>query len=223
MKKQFRSRFNPISPHLSFSMNITMATIIVDPADPLALHKLIYLNKVQTLKMLLAPYTQHSSTADAAGTDGTHDTHPQKQSQQHHPQINTLDHHLLAPLHLAVMLNRKEAVSLLLKAGANPMARSGTGWTPRQEATSLGDRSLIELFTRHQRKEFSGSFKQKALNLVKQLSNVTVASLCCYLILHIVEVSLTFNVHRLCRIWTSSIFSCNGKSAFLISPCQNNS
>ncbi|KAF9320362.1 Ankyrin repeat domain-containing protein 13C [Podila horticola] len=148
-----------------------MATIIVDPADPLALHKLIYLNKVQTLKMLLAPYTQHSSTADAAGTDGTHDTHPQKQSQQHHPQINTLDHHLLAPLHLAVMLNRKEAVSLLLKAGANPMARSGTGWTPRQEATSLGDRSLIELFTRHQRKEFSGSFKQKALNLVKQLSN----------------------------------------------------
>ncbi|KAG0359391.1 Ankyrin repeat domain-containing protein 13C [Podila minutissima] len=148
-----------------------MAIIIVDPADPLALHKLIYLNKVQTLKMFLAPYAQHSSTADATGADGTHDTHPQKYSQQHHPQINTLDHHLLAPLHLAVMLNRKEAVSLLLKAGANPMARSGTGWTPRQEAISLGDRSLIELLTRHQRKEFSGSFKQKATNLVKQLSN----------------------------------------------------
>ncbi|KAF9325050.1 Ankyrin repeat domain-containing protein 13C [Podila minutissima] len=147
-----------------------MATIIVDPADPLALHKLIYLNKVQTLKMFLAPYAQHSLTADATGADGNHDTHPQKHS-QHHPQINTLDHHLLAPLHLAVMLNRKEAVSLLLKAGANPMARSGTGWTPRQEAISLGDRSLIELLTRHQRKEFSGSFKQKATNLVKQLSN----------------------------------------------------
>lgn len=153
-------------------MNTAMAIIIVDPADPLALHKLIYLNKVQTLKMFLAPYAQHSSTADATGADGTHDTHPQKYSQQHHPQINTLDHHLLAPLHLAVMLNRKEAVSLLLKAGANPMARSGTGWTPRQEAISLGDRSLIELLTRHQRKEFSGSFKQKATNLVKQLSNV---------------------------------------------------
>ncbi|KAF9028945.1 Ankyrin repeat domain-containing protein 13C [Haplosporangium bisporale] len=69
------------------------------------------------------------------------------------------------------MLNRKEAVSLLLKAGANPMVRSGTGWTPRQEATSLGDRDMIELLTRHQRKEFSGSFKHKAMNLVKQLSN----------------------------------------------------
>ncbi|KAG0083764.1 Ankyrin repeat domain-containing protein 13C [Podila epicladia] len=148
-----------------------MATIIVDPADPLALHKLIYLNKVQTLKMFLAPYEQHFSTADATRADGTHDTHPQKNSQQRHPQINTLDHHLLAPLHLAVMLNRKEAVSLLLKAGANPMVRSGTGWTPRQEAISLGDRNIIELLTRHQRKEFSGSFKKKAMNLVKQLSN----------------------------------------------------
>ncbi|KAF9391445.1 Ankyrin repeat domain-containing protein 13C [Podila verticillata] len=148
-----------------------MATITVDPADPLALHKLIYLNKIQTLKMFLAPYTaQHSSTVDVAGADGTHDTCPQKKS-HHHPQINTLDHHLLAPLHLAVMLNRKEAVSLLLKAGANPMVRSGTGWTPRQEATSLGDRDMIELLTRHQRKEFSGSFKHKAMNLVKQLSN----------------------------------------------------
>ncbi|KAF9214977.1 Ankyrin repeat domain-containing protein 13C [Podila verticillata] len=148
-----------------------MATITVDPADPLALHKLIYLNKIQTLKMFLAQHTsQHSSTVDVAGADGTHDTYPQKIS-HHHPQINTLDHHLLAPLHLAVMLNRKEAVSLLLKAGANPMVRSGTGWTPRQEATSLGDRDMIELLTRHQRKEFSGSFKHKAMNLVKQLSN----------------------------------------------------
>lgn len=153
-------------------MITAMATITVDPADPLALHKLIYLNKIQTLKMFLAPYTaQHSSTVDVAGADGTHDTCPQKKS-HHHPQINTLDHHLLAPLHLAVMLNRKEAVSLLLKAGANPMVRSGTGWTPRQEATSLGDRDMIELLTRHQRKEFSGSFKHKAMNLVKQLSNV---------------------------------------------------
>ncbi|KAG0028746.1 Ankyrin repeat domain-containing protein 13C [Podila clonocystis] len=148
-----------------------MTTITVDPADPLALHKLVYLDKVQTLKMFLAPYVQHSSTADATEAEGTHDTNPQKQSQQQHPQINTLDHHLLAPLHLAIMLNRKEAVLILLKAGANPMARSGTGWTPRQEATSRGDRSLIELLTRYQRKEFSGSFKQKAMNLVKQLSN----------------------------------------------------
>lgn len=164
-----------------------MATIAIDPADPLALHKLIYLNKVQTLKMFLAPHTaQHSSTVDAAGADSTHDTYPQKK--YHHPQINTLDHHLLAPLHLAVMLNRREAVSLLLKAGANPMARSGTGWTPRQEATSLGDRDMIELLTRHQRKEFSGSFKHKAMNLVKQLSNVPTFILLFCLDVRIIEV-----------------------------------
>lgn len=63
-------------------------------------------------------------------------------------------------------------VKILLKAGANPLVRSGSGWTPRQEATSLGDREMIELISRYQRKEFSGSFKTKAMNLVKQLSAV---------------------------------------------------
>ncbi|KAG0341031.1 Ankyrin repeat domain-containing protein 13C [Podila humilis] len=162
-----------------------MATIAVDPADPLALHKLVYLNKVQTLKMFLAPYAQRSSQATPSSTNGdanrdAQDWKEEQKEQQYHPHINSLDHHLLAPLHLAVMLHRKEAVSLLLKAGANPMTRSGTGWTPRQEATSLGDRSLIELLTRYQRKEFSGSFKHKAMNLVKQLSNVLCIPLSCF-------------------------------------------
>ncbi|KAG0327836.1 Ankyrin repeat domain-containing protein 13C [Dissophora globulifera] len=150
-----------------------MASIAVDPADPLAIHKLVFLNKPHSLKMLLAPYKHQPKTHPSGASHPAHGQDPPTDSAPPlvHPAINTFDNHLLTPLHLAVMLNRKEMVSLLLKAGANPMARSGSGWTPRQEATSLGDRDLIETLTRHQRREFSGSFKAKAMNLVKQLSN----------------------------------------------------
>ncbi|KAF9430276.1 Ankyrin repeat domain-containing protein 13C [Entomortierella beljakovae] len=149
-----------------------MASIIVDPTDPLALHKLVFLNKVQTLKMHLSPY---KSTADQHDKDKKQEERDDKKqefstSDSFHPSINALDSHLVTPLHLAVMFNRIELVQILLKAGANPIARSGSGWTPRQEATSLGNRELIELLTRYQRKEFSGSFKTKAMKLVKQLS-----------------------------------------------------
>jgi ankyrin repeat protein len=162
-----------------------MASIAVDPTDPMALHKLVYLNKTHTLKMFLAPYksitlattTHHHShnQTKAINGNGTSLEPPSGQREtadHHHPHINSLDLHLHAPLHLAVMLQRKEMVQILLKAGANPLVRSGSGWTPRQEATSLGDREMIELITRCQRKEFSGSFKTKAMNLVKQLSAV---------------------------------------------------
>ncbi|KAF9922937.1 Ankyrin repeat domain-containing protein 13C [Linnemannia zychae] len=156
-----------------------MGSILIDPADPMALHKLIYLNKLQTLKMYLAPYKSitHHKTANngISNANGTTQETQLKSGQKEtastfHPSINLLDPHHHAPLHLAVMLNRKEMVHVLLKAGANPLVRSGSGWTPRQEATSLGDRDMIELITRYQRKEFSGSFKTKAMNLVKQLS-----------------------------------------------------
>ncbi|KAG0202555.1 hypothetical protein BGX33_009586 [Mortierella sp. NVP41] len=162
-----------------------MASIAVDPADPMALHKLVYLNKTHTLKMFLAPYKSITLTThhQTKGTDGhviTEQSENMETAVHYHPHINSLDLHLHAPLHLAVMLNRKEMVPILLKAGANPLVRSGSGWTPRQEATSLGDRELIELITRYQRKEFSGSFKTKAMNLVKQLSTAMpfVSGLC---------------------------------------------
>ncbi|KAG0206123.1 Ankyrin repeat domain-containing protein 13C [Mortierella sp. GBA30] len=166
-----------------------MSTVAIDPQDPWALHKLVFLNKAHTLKMFLAPYrtAHHDHLKDTGHFEEKRESSEKDQYQDinettkagattvmpmpsHHPAINMLDHHLLAPLHLAVMLNRKEMVSILLKAGANPLVRSGSGWTPRQEATSLGDREMIELLTRHQRKEFSGSFKTKAMRLVKQLS-----------------------------------------------------
>ncbi|KAF9897843.1 Ankyrin repeat domain-containing protein 13C [Lobosporangium transversale] len=161
----------------------SMASVAVDPADPLALHKLVFLNKVQTLKMYLTPYKQRQAIDEKqspqqqqhSGNNFEEKGHYNKKDatqQNRHPAINSLDNHLVTPLHLAVMLNRKDMVSILLEAGANPVARSGSGWTPRQEAASLGDRELIEILTRYQRKEFSGSFKTKAMSLVKQLSEL---------------------------------------------------
>ncbi|KAG0271844.1 Ankyrin repeat domain-containing protein 13C [Linnemannia exigua] len=161
-----------------------MAAIAVDPADPMALHKLVFLNKTHTLKMFLAPYKSITpqNHHQHKGNGRPVESQPEQTeiAATYHPHINSLDLHLHAPLHLAVMLNRKDIVQILLKAGANPLVRSGSGWTPRQEATSLGDRAMIELITRYQRKEFSGSFKTKAMNLVKQLSAVLpfVSGLC---------------------------------------------
>ncbi|KAF9165141.1 Ankyrin repeat domain-containing protein 13C [Mortierella sp. AD011] len=149
-----------------------MASITVDPADPLALHKLVFLNKVQTLKMCLAPYKSVEHAKDDKDKDDQQQQSVPDVASTFHPAINALDNHLVTPLHLAVMLNRKEMVLILINAGANPIARSGSGWTPRQEATSLGNRELIEILTRCQRKEFTGSFKTKAMKLVKQLSEV---------------------------------------------------
>jgi len=154
-----------------------MASIAIDPADPLALHKLVFLNKTHTLKMFLAPFkASHAGKGQTHQAQSDNDKHGEQPSPWTiHPAINALDHHLLAPIHLAVMLGRKDMVNILLSAGANPLTRSGSGWTARQEATSLGDRDLIELLVRHQRKALTGSFKDKAMHLVKQLSE---ASMC---------------------------------------------
>ncbi|KAF8924550.1 Ankyrin repeat domain-containing protein 13C [Dissophora ornata] len=152
-------------------------SVNVDPADPLALHKLIFLNQPDTLNQLLAPYAHHIQHLSKSHSDNVAD-HPTDKSRSAaaappslHPAINSLDNHFHTPLHLAVMLNRKDMVPVLLQAGANPITRSGAGWTPRQEAASMGNREMIEIITRYQRKEFSGSFKTKAMNLVKQLSS----------------------------------------------------
>ncbi|KAL6424444.1 hypothetical protein ACFW04_009896 [Cataglyphis niger] len=44
------------------------------------------------------------------------------------------------PLHLAVMLGRKECVQLLLAHGAPVKVKNLAGWSPLAEAISYGDR-----------------------------------------------------------------------------------
>uniref|UniRef100_X1YYW8 Ankyrin repeat domain-containing protein n=1 Tax=Capitella teleta TaxID=283909 RepID=X1YYW8_CAPTE len=53
------------------------------------------------------------------------------------------DVHGNTPLHLAVMLGRKECVHLLLAHGAPVKVKNGQGWSPLAEAISYGDRQTI--------------------------------------------------------------------------------
>ena len=49
------------------------------------------------------------------------------------------------PLTLAIQLDRKECIQLLLDAGCSTLARNKVGWTPFHEAVSLGDRDIIKV------------------------------------------------------------------------------
>ena len=54
------------------------------------------------------------------------------------------DLHGNTPLHLAVMLGRKECVDILLEHQHPVNVKNADGWTPLQEAVSYGDRSTIK-------------------------------------------------------------------------------
>ncbi len=50
------------------------------------------------------------------------------------------------PLTLAISLARKECVSILLASGkTSTLVKNEGGWTPLQEAISLGDRDIIKV------------------------------------------------------------------------------
>ena len=60
-----------------------------------------------------------------------------------------------SPLHVAVMLNKKQALVMLLNAGADPNSVDGDGWTPlhwavhahnKDFAREHGDTPILELF-----------------------------------------------------------------------------
>ncbi|KAJ3413693.1 Ankyrin repeat domain-containing protein 13C [Chytridiales sp. JEL 0842] len=86
-----------------------------------------------------------------------------------HPEINSLcrGH---TPLTLAVCLNRKEMVPILLEAGASTLIKTLDGWSPYQEATSIGDRDLMTMLYRKRRHEMALWFESKGKDLLETLS-----------------------------------------------------
>lgn len=62
--------------------------------------------------------------------------------------INTKDNHGNTPLHLALMLDRRNCVlSLIRNSDCDCVTRNNYGWNPLEEATMLGDMDLIEKLT----------------------------------------------------------------------------
>lgn len=57
---------------------------------------------------------------------------------------NMADSHGNTPLHLACMLGRRTAVDVLLRYGALPSVPNKEGWHAIAEATSFGDRRILE-------------------------------------------------------------------------------
>ncbi|KAJ3087544.1 hypothetical protein HK102_010813 [Quaeritorhiza haematococci] len=116
-------------------------------ADPYVLHKLVFLNDTTKLSDVLQPYSQDNP---APHTDRLYRGQ--------------------TPLTLAITMNRKECVRLLLEAGASTLDRNADGWGPFQEATSIGDREMMEWIYRRRRSEFAAWFNKKGAAVLEQLS-----------------------------------------------------
>lgn len=108
--------------------------------EDLPLHKCIFNGDIKTLSSLIR----------------THDlTQKDKQG-------NT-------PLHLAVMLGRKECVQLLLAHGVAVKVKNLAGWSPLAEAISYGDRQTILSLVRKLKQQAREQMEERRPNLVAAL------------------------------------------------------
>ncbi|XP_076667784.1 ankyrin repeat domain-containing protein 13C isoform X3 [Andrena cerasifolii] len=73
------------------------------------------------------------------------------------------------PLHLAVMLGRKESVQLLLAHGAPVKVKNLAGWSPLAEAISYGDRQTISSLVRKLKQQAREQMEERRPNLVATL------------------------------------------------------
>ncbi|KAI8922906.1 GPCR-chaperone-domain-containing protein [Entophlyctis helioformis] len=74
------------------------------------------------------------------------------------------------PLSLAASLGHLECTQVLLAAGASTLQHNKDGWSPYHEATSVGDRVLMEAIFRRRREELAVWFNSKGKGLLEQLS-----------------------------------------------------
>ncbi|XP_055643456.1 ankyrin repeat domain-containing protein 13C isoform X2 [Toxorhynchites rutilus septentrionalis] len=82
------------------------------------------------------------------------------------------DKHGNTPLHLAVMLGRKECTYLLLAHGAPVKVKNLQGWSPLAEAISYGDRQIICSLLKKLKQQAREQMEQRRPNLVKALKQM---------------------------------------------------
>ncbi|XP_058795936.1 ankyrin repeat domain-containing protein 13C isoform X2 [Phymastichus coffea] len=73
------------------------------------------------------------------------------------------------PLHLAVMLGRKECVQFLLTHGVPVKVKNISGWSPLAEAISYGDRQTISSLVRKLKQQAREQMEERRPNLVAAL------------------------------------------------------
>ncbi|KAF4523581.1 hypothetical protein B566_EDAN014329 [Ephemera danica] len=76
------------------------------------------------------------------------------------------------PLHLAVMLGRRECVHLLLAHGAPVKVKNLAGWSPLAEAISYGDRQTISSLLRKLKQQSREQVEERRPNLVAALHSI---------------------------------------------------
>ncbi|XP_072032629.1 ankyrin repeat domain-containing protein 13C-like [Amphiura filiformis] len=82
------------------------------------------------------------------------------------------DVHGNTPLHLAVMLGRRECIHLLLAHYAPVKARNSLGWTPLAEAISYGDRQTITILLRKLKQQSRETLEAKRPQLIAALEEL---------------------------------------------------
>lgn len=113
--------------------------------EQLPLHKCIFLNDHESLKNLLEKKSENLILKDKHG--------------------NT-------PLHLAVMLGRKECIKLLLEHDATVKIKNNEGWTVLAEAISYGDRDTIGLLLKKLRQQSRAHLESRRSSMIKGLKQI---------------------------------------------------
>eukprot|EP00833_Pecoramyces_ruminatium_P016784 jgi/Orpsp1_1/1190816/evm.model.d7180000081390.1 len=72
--------------------------------------------------------------------------------------INELDHHGNSPIHLALMLDRRNCILTLLSNGCDVITRNTYNWNPLDEAIMLGDIDIIEKISLMKYRDYAKGF-----------------------------------------------------------------
>ncbi|XP_037951804.1 ankyrin repeat domain-containing protein 13C [Teleopsis dalmanni] len=87
-------------------------------------------------------------------------------------EIGRKDKHGNTPLHLAVMLGRKQCIHALLAHNAPVKIKNNDGWSPLAEAISYGDRQTISAVLRKLKQQSRHHMEARRSNLVRALYEI---------------------------------------------------